>query len=73
MVQYKDLIQSHETVRDVVRRYPQTREVFESTGIRACCFDCAIRTAALRGGLDLSTLLNELDRAAYGDAPTTEQ
>ena len=73
MFQYKDLIQSHETVRDVVHRYPQTREVFESTGIRACCFDCTIRTAAVRGGIDLFSLLNELDRAAYGEAATTAQ
>jgi iron-sulfur cluster repair protein YtfE (RIC family) len=66
MPPFTELIRPHETVREVVQRYPQTLAVFEAAGIRVCCFDCAIRTAALRGGIDLSSLLAELDRAATG-------
>ncbi len=61
-----DLIRPSQTVRDVVHRYPETRAVFESAGVRVCCFDCAIRTAALRGGIDLSSLLTGLDQAILG-------
>jgi hypothetical protein len=68
MSRFTELIHPHETVREVVQRFPQTLPVFEQAGIRMCCFDCAIRTAAIRGGIDLSGLLTELDRAACGDA-----
>jgi iron-sulfur cluster repair protein YtfE (RIC family) len=61
---FTELIRPNETVRDVIARFPETREVFERAGIRECCWDCAIRTAAFRGGLDLSGLLAALDRAA---------
>ena len=61
---FTDLIQPSETVRDVVARFPETREVFEEAGIRECCWSCAIRTAACRGGIDLSNLLTALDQAA---------
>jgi iron-sulfur cluster repair protein YtfE (RIC family) len=66
MFNFTQFVQSSDTVRDVVRRYPQTREVFEEAGIRLCCFDCAIRTAALRGGIELSGLMHELDQAVFG-------
>ncbi len=63
---FTEMIRPSETVREVMQRYPETRHVFEEAGIRTCCWDCAIRTAALRGGLDLSGLLTALDRAAHG-------
>jgi hypothetical protein len=63
---FTELIQPSETVREVMRRHPETREVFDQAGIRACCYDCAIRTAALRGGIDLSGLLMALDEAVQG-------
>jgi iron-sulfur cluster repair protein YtfE (RIC family) len=59
-----DRINPSDTVREVIQRHPETREVFEEAGIRVCCHDCAIRTAALRGGLDLSSLLADLEAAA---------
>ena len=65
MFVFTDLIKPNDTVREVIHRYPQTREVFEEAGIRLCCFDCPIRTAALRGGVDLSRLLAELDGAVF--------
>ena len=66
MFDFTRRIQATDTIRDVVHQYPQTREVFEGAGIRLCCFDCAIRTAALRGGVELSRLLTELEQAAFG-------
>jgi iron-sulfur cluster repair protein YtfE (RIC family) len=64
MFRFTDLIDAHQAVEDVVARYPVTREVFEANGVRRCCWSCAIRTAALRGGLDLSLLLEQLNRTA---------
>ncbi len=57
-------IRPSETVRDVIRRFPDARQVFEESGIRECCYDCALRTAALRGGIDLSSLMTALDAVA---------
>ncbi len=66
MFDFTRRIQPTDTVREVIHRYPQTRDVFEEAGIRSCCFDCAIRKAALRGGVELSGLLAELEQAAFG-------
>ena len=68
MFRFTDLINAHEAVEDVVARYPATRDVFEANGVRRCCWNCAIRTAAWRGGIDLSSLLDELNRTALGHA-----
>ena len=67
MYAFTELIRPQQTVREVLQRFPQTQTVFEQAGIRTCCYDCAIRTAALRGGIDLSGLMSDLDRAAYGE------
>ncbi len=72
MFQFTDLINGHETIEDVVARYPATREVFEANRIRRCCWGCAIRTAAWRGGIDLSQLLCELNRVAMGSRLAAE-
>lgn len=64
MFRFTDLIDGHQAIEDVVERYPVTRDVFETHGVRRCCWGCSIRTAAWRGGLDLSLLLEELNRAA---------
>ena len=64
MFHFTDLINANEAVEDVVARYPATRDVFEANNVRRCCWDCAIRTVAWRGGIDLSQLLAELNRTA---------
>ena len=71
MFRFTDLINANQAIEDVVARYPATREVFEAHGVRRCCWGCAIRTAAWRGGLELSGLLEELNRVALG-APASE-
>lgn len=71
MFRFTDLIDADQAIADVVARYPATREVFEANGMRRCCWGCAVRTAAWRGGLELSSLLEELNRAAAG-APASE-
>ena len=65
MFRFTDLINGQEAIEDVVARYPATREVFEAHDIRRSCWSCSIRTAALRGGIDLFQLLAELNRAAF--------
>jgi iron-sulfur cluster repair protein YtfE (RIC family) len=64
LFQFTDLIDAHEAVEDVVARYPGTRDVFEANNVRRCCWNCAIRTVAWRGGIDLSQLLADLNHAA---------
>ena len=64
MFQFTDLIRADAAIEDVVALYPPTREVFEANHLRRCCWGCAIRTAALRSGADLSRLLCELNQAA---------
>jgi len=63
---FTDLINNYDLIEDVVERYPATREIFELNSIRRCCWGCAIRTAALRGGIEISGLLEQLNRAALG-------
>lgn len=72
MFRFTDLINAHEAIEDVVRRYPATREVFEAYGVRGCCWGCAIRTVAWRGGVDLSSLLAELNRTAFAQPSEPE-
>lgn len=66
MFRFTDLINAHNRIEDVVARYPATREVFEAYGVRRCCWDCAIGVAAWRGGIELSGLIEQLNRAAFG-------
>lgn len=64
---FTDLIDGHNLIEDVVERYPATRDVFEANAVRRCCWGCAVRTAALRGGIELSSLLDALNRVAVGE------
>lgn len=51
-------------VNDVIRRYPESVEVFNRYGIDACCGGAApIAEAAARDGADAQALLAELNRA----------
>ena len=70
MFRFTDFINAHESIEDVVARYPATRDVFETNGVPRCCWSCSIRTAAWRGGIELSDLLEELNRTAL--APRSE-
>ncbi len=68
MFRFTDFINANDQIAEVVVRYPATRDVFEANGVRRCCWECAIRTAAWRGGLDLSSLLGQLNRTALDRA-----
>ena len=59
-----ELFRPTETSHDVIQRRPRTREVFDAAGIQPSSYDCALGTAALRSGIDLSNLLAALDQAA---------
>ena len=61
---FTDLIDAHNRIEDVVTRYPATRGVFEAYGISRNGWEGPIRTVAWRGGIELSGLLEELNRAA---------
>lgn len=52
------------TVREVVARYPQSLSVFERHGIDYCCgAGERLHAAAIRQGIDLSRLIEELEEA----------
>ncbi len=68
MFRFTDFINANDQIAEVVARYPTTREIFEANGVRRCCWECAVRTAAWRGGIELSSLLDELNRAALNRA-----
>ncbi|RJP70732.1 MAG: DUF1858 domain-containing protein [Candidatus Abyssobacteria bacterium SURF_17] len=57
-------------IEEVIKRYPRTIETFERFGLR--CTGCSvaafedIEEGALSHGIDLDTLLEELNRVAQG-------
>lgn len=56
------------TIEDVIRRYPKTVSAFERFGLRCsgCCVSAFedIEEGARSHGIDLDTLLDELNRIA---------
>ena len=53
------------TINDLIARYPETVAVFNRLGIDACCGgDATVEEAARRDGVDVVTLLAELERVA---------
>ncbi|MBI3665798.1 MAG: hypothetical protein HY236_06160 [Acidobacteria bacterium] len=64
MPAFTDQIDARHRIKEVVALYPATREVFEAYGVGRGGWNCAIRIAAWRSGIELSGLLEELNRAA---------
>lgn len=56
------------TVHEAIQSLPGAFELFRRHGIDACCGgDLPVAEAARRHGIDLATLLAELERAEPGD------
>ncbi len=66
MLVWTDQIDARNRIEEVVTRYPDTRAVFEGYGVYRDRWNYAIRIAAWQGGIELSGLLEELNRAALG-------
>lgn len=57
------------TVHEAIQSVPGAFEIFRRHGIDACCGgDLPVAEAARRHGIDLETLLTELEGAEPGDA-----
>jgi len=66
MFRFDQMIRRDMIVRDVKQRYPQTVPVFEQLQFRSACDDCDITTVARKSGLEIPTVLDALNAAAFG-------
>lgn len=66
MFRFDKLIRRDMLVRDVKQQYPATTAVFEQFGFRPACDDCDIESVARKQGLSSSDVVEELNRAAFG-------
>jgi hypothetical protein len=72
MFRFDQLIRRDMIVRDVKQRHPETVPVFEGLRVRYTCDDCDIETVARKYGLDVPTVLNALNAAAFGPQEESE-
>jgi len=66
MFRFDNLIRRDAIIRDVKQSHPETVPVFEELGFRSPCDDCDIETVARKNGLNLSDVIDALNRAAFG-------
>jgi hypothetical protein len=65
MLQLHDLVRSGSIVHDVCAKYPETEPVFQKFKMRLGCYDCPIRFAARKSGIQLDQLLVEINEEIY--------
>jgi hypothetical protein len=58
-------VDAGDTVREVRQKYPETDEIFERYGFRPVCYDCSIEQVAIRAGVPVVDLIQELEQAIY--------
>ena len=69
MFRFDKLIRRDMIVRDVKQQYPKTIAVFEQFRFHPVCDDCDIGTVARKNGLEIPTLIDALNAAAFGLQP----
>ncbi|HWB86166.1 MAG TPA: hypothetical protein VG675_18625 [Bryobacteraceae bacterium] len=72
MFRFDELIRAQMIIRDVKRLHPETHPIFEQFAFRASCDECDIETAARRGGLDSTEVVDALNRAVFGSKANGE-
>jgi hypothetical protein len=60
MYRFEQLIRPSMTVREIIARYPETAEFFETIGFRSVCHDCTLDTVAMRQELSTVDVLQAL-------------
>jgi iron-sulfur cluster repair protein YtfE (RIC family) len=65
MLQLHDLVRADNTVSEIVEKYPETGPVFQKFQVRVSCYDCPIRHAARKSGIELEDLLVGVNEAIY--------
>ena len=68
MLRFDQLIRRDMIVRDVKQQHPQTVPVFEQFRFHPACDDCDIGTVARKNGVELRTVIDALNTAAFGTA-----
>ena len=66
MFRFDELIHSRMTIREVVQRWPETRDVIENFGFRDVCHDCDLQTVARRQEIAVCDVVLALNSAAFG-------
>lgn len=61
MPQVHDPVRGGSIVQDVCARFPETEPVFQKFKMRLSCYDCPIRFAARKSGIQLDQLLLEVN------------
>lgn len=72
MFRFDQLIRRSTIIRDVKQQYPATIPVFEQFRFRSPCDDCDIETVARKNGLDVRTVVDALNQAAFGTEMDSE-
>jgi hypothetical protein len=72
VLRFDQLIRRDMNVREVKQRYPQTIAVFEQLRFHSVCDDCDIGTVARKNGLEIRTVIDALNTAAFGSQAGTE-
>ena len=71
MFRFDQQIRRDMIVRDVKQRHPATIPVFEQLRFHPVCDDCDIGTVARKNGLEIRTVLDALNAAAFGSPGET--
>ncbi len=66
MFRFTDLIQKHQTIREIEQQFPQTKEIFEELSVRESCRDCSLAQAAERMGMNPEDWVDRLNTALFG-------
>jgi hypothetical protein len=73
VLRFDQLIRRDMIVREVKQRYPQTIPVFEALRFHPVCDDCDIGTVARKNGMEIRTVIDALNTAAFGSEAGTEE
>jgi hypothetical protein len=65
MLQLHDLVGAESVVNEVLEKYPESEAVFQKFQMRVSCYECPIRHAARKSGIQLDDLLVEVNEAIY--------
>ena len=65
MLQLHDLVRAQSIVTEVLTKYPETGDVFKKFKMRVSCYECPIQFAARKSGIQLDSLLVEVNEAIY--------
>ncbi len=66
MFRFTDLIQKHQTIREIEQQFPQAKEIFEELSVSESCRDCSLAQAAERRGMNPEDWVDRLNAVLFG-------